>query len=67
MGMKGPKALPNAIKALRGRKEEGKKTSRKGMGITRMKDNKPMKRYKKMQPCRIDQKTKCQRKLCLRV
>lgn len=47
MGMKGPKALPNAIKAILGRKEQGKATSRKGMGITRMKDT-SMKRYKKM-------------------
>jgi hypothetical protein len=34
MGMKGPKAYPNAIKAILGRKEMGVKTSRKGMGTT---------------------------------
>ena len=34
MGMKGPKAYPNAIKAFIGRKEMGVKTSRKGMGTT---------------------------------
>tara|TARA_R100000278_G_scaffold25006_1_gene23079 strand:+ start:4568 stop:4705 length:138 start_codon:yes stop_codon:yes gene_type:complete len=39
MGMKGPKAYPNAIKAILGRKEQGKATSRKGMGTT------PMKKY----------------------
>lgn len=39
MGMKGPKAMPNAIKAILGRKEQGKATSRKGMGTT------PMKKY----------------------
>ncbi len=34
MGMKGPKAYPNAIKAILGRKEMGVKTKRKGMGTT---------------------------------
>lgn len=34
MGMKGPKALPNAIKAILGRKEMGVKTSRKNMSTT---------------------------------
>ena len=34
MGMKGPKAYPNAIKSILGRKEMGVKTSRKGMGTT---------------------------------
>ena len=34
MGMKGPKAYPNAIKAILGRKEMGVKTSRKGMGTS---------------------------------
>jgi len=42
MGMKGPKAMPNAIKAMLGRKEQGKATSRKGMGTM------PTKKYKKM-------------------
>ena len=47
MGMKGPKAYPNAIKAILGRKEMGIKTSRKGMGTTpyaRMMGGVPMKR-----------------------
>lgn len=34
MGMKGPKAYPNAIKAILGRKEKSVKTKRKGMGTT---------------------------------
>lgn len=43
MGKKGPKAYPNAIKHLLGRKEKGMVTNRKGHGVS------PMKRvYKKM-------------------
>lgn len=43
MGKKGPKAYPNAIKNLLGRKEKGIATTRKGHGVS------PMKRtYKKM-------------------
>ena len=37
MGKPGPKALPNAIKAILGRKEQGVATSRKGHGLTKMK------------------------------
>lgn len=39
MGKKGPKAVPNAIKSILGRKEKGIATKRKGHGVT------PMKRY----------------------
>lgn len=35
MGKKGPKAVPNAIKAILGRKEKGISTARKGHGLTR--------------------------------
>ena len=35
MGKKGPKAIPNAIKAILGRKEKGLVTNRKGHGLTR--------------------------------
>ena len=35
MGKKGPKAYPNAIKNLLGRKEKGVATARKGHGLTR--------------------------------
>jgi hypothetical protein len=48
MGMKGPKALPNAIKAILGRKEMGVKTSRKNTGTTpypRMMGGKKMPKY----------------------
>ena len=41
MGKKGPKAYPNAIKNLLGRKEKGVATARKGHGIS------PIKRYGK--------------------
>ncbi len=37
MGKKGPKAYPNAIKNLLGRKEKGIATARKGHGTTSMK------------------------------
>ena len=37
MGMKGPKAYPNAIKAILERKEMDVNTSRKGMGTTQYK------------------------------
>ena len=35
MGKKGPKAYPNAVKAILGRKEKGVSTARKGHGLTR--------------------------------
>ena len=41
--MKVPKAYPNAIKAILGRKEKGVKTSRKGMGTTPYKQLMPQK------------------------
>ena len=41
MGKKGPKALPNAIKSILGRKEKGVTTARKGHGTT------PVKRFNK--------------------
>jgi len=41
MGKKGPKAVPNAIKAILGRKEKGISTARKGHGVS------PIKRYVK--------------------
>ena len=47
MGMKGPKAYPNAIKAILGRYEMGIKTSRKNTGTVpykRMMGGVPMKR-----------------------
>lgn len=37
MGKKGPKAYPNAIKQILGRKEKGVSTARKGHGVTPMK------------------------------
>ena len=41
MGKAGPKAYPNAIKHILGRKEKGVATPRKGHGTS------PMKRYNK--------------------
>ena len=37
MGKKGPKAVPNAIKAILGRKEKGIATPRKGYGVSPIK------------------------------
>ncbi len=39
MGKKGPKAVPNAIKSILGRKEKGISTTRKGHGVSPVKRN----------------------------